>query len=429
MVRRSHPAVVLIALALLLGAAIAVTFSVLRPTPPRRVVMSTGPAGSANAEYADRYREILAVDGVDLVLEASAGELDNLARLNDPASNVSVAFVASGGVKAESSPGLVSLGTLFQEPIWGFYRATGEPPSREALSSKRWSAGAPGSLERAAMQRLVELLNLDIDLAKTLPLEPLRAADALRRGEIDAVLLVTSADTPLIRQLLATPGIDVLGFPRADAYVALFPFLERLTLPAGVGDLARNLPSHDVTLIAFQANLIIREDLHPAIQMLLLEAARRIHGGPGMFHQAGTYPAPDPVDLPISVSALQYYRSGPPFLQRYLPFWLAVFVAQLLVVAIPVVGVFYPALRLLPSAYEWTMRRRIFRLYGELKFLEEEITSAGDVTGSADVRARLDALEQRILALKVPTTYASLLYTLRQHLHLVRSRLDTLASN
>ena len=164
---------------------------------------------------------------------------------------------------------------------------------------------------------------------------------------------------------------------RADAYVALYPFLSKATLPRGVGDLAKDLPPADVTLFASKASLVVRKDLHPAIQYLLLSTAVQIHSGVGMFHRAGRFPAAEGIELPLSSEAVQFYKSGQPFLQHNLPFWMASLVGRLLVLLIPIVAVLYPMMRFLPALYGWLMRRKIARLYGELRFLEDEITGGG----------------------------------------------------
>ena len=195
-------------------------------------------------------------------------------------------------------------------------------------------------------------------------------------------------------------------------------------LPAGVGDMVKNRPPTDVTLVAPKASLVVREDLHPAIQYLLLEAATEIHSGPGMFRKAGQFPAPESIDLPLSSYAHQFYKAGPPFLQRHLPFWLAVLAQQLLVLLIPVLAVLYPLLRFLPALYGWAMRRRVFRLYNELKRVEDQLISLDAQENAADLVARLDRLEERASRFRLPVSFRPLLYALRLHISLVRQRLQ-----
>jgi len=225
---------------------------------------------------------------------------------------------------------------------------------------------------------------------------------------------------------LASSELNLVGFARAGAYVALYPSLTKLTLPAGVGNMATNRPPSDVNLIAPKTSLIVRRDLHPAIQYLLLEAASEVHSPPGIFQQSGQFPAAETFDLPLSKQARQFYKSGTPLLQRYLPFWLAVLAMRLLVLLIPLVGVAYPLLRLAPAIYGWSMRHRIFRLYGELKFIDIEFEAGGaDVS---DLVARLERLEERADRLRVPNAFAHLLYHLRNHIDLVRARLQQAAA-
>jgi TRAP-type uncharacterized transport system substrate-binding protein len=390
--------------------------------------MSTGPPGSDYELYGREYQSHLSDSGIHLTLMSSAGDVENLKRLNDSHSGVTVAFVQGGLTDSRQSPALESLGTLFFEPFWFFYRegdvveqgATAR--SRvESLRGKRISLGQKGGGTRLMAERFLALNGIAADFAQLLPLDTAQAGDALMHGEIEAAAIVTSWDTPMVRRLLASPEIGLAGFPRADAAVAIFPFLTKLVLPAGVGNMAANRPPTDVTLVAPKASLIVRSDLHPAIQYLLLEAASEIHSKPDVFQKPDQFPAPEHIDLPLSKDAHQFYKSGPPLLQRYLPFWLAVLVSRLLVLLVPVVGIAYPLLRVIPALYAWNVRRRIFRLYGELKFIEMEFEARSG--GRGELVAQLDRLEGRANQMRVPVTFAHFLYELRNHISLVRERL------
>jgi hypothetical protein len=234
---------------------------------------------------------------------------------------------------------------------------------------------------------------------------------------------VASWDSPDVRELLTTPGVELVSFPRADAHLALNPYLDKLVLPAGVADMARNIPPADVVLVAPKASLVVRRDLHPAIQVLLLDAAVEVHSRPGVFQRAGEFPAPEAIDLPISEDARQFYKSGRPFLQRYLPFGLAVLAGRLLVVLVPLAGVAYPVLKSLPALYAWSMRRRVFRLYGELKLVELEMET-GRAASARDLLVRLNDLDERASRLHVSQGQAAHAYNLRHHIRLIRERLE-----
>ena len=390
----------------------------------RELVMATGPAGSAYARYGEQYRILLARSGVEVQLRETAGTIENLSLLNEPSAGVEVAFLSAGTTSADASPALRGLGTVFLEELWFFSRDPGLVGGDfAALAGKRVSIGSEGSATRAVTESLIRLNRIDPAFMEFLGLDMQDAAAQLRRGEIDAALIMTSADTPIVKELLQDPAIDLVSFPRTAAYVARYPFLSPVTVPEGVGDLALNRPSHDVKTFGIPVSLAIREDMHPALQALLLEAASQIHAGPGMFNAAGRYPSPEPIDLPLSDGALQYYKSGVPFLQRYLPFGLAVLTTQVLFVVIPLIGVLYPVLRIAPGLYGWAMRQHILRLYGELKLLEHDLDSDTGEARKPALRDQLDELDRKVGRMRVPVSYAPLVYTLRLHINLIRDRL------
>jgi TRAP-type uncharacterized transport system substrate-binding protein len=383
--------------------------------------MSTGTARGTYEVFAERYKAILARSGVVLQLVPSAGGVENLARLNDPHSGVMVAMVQSGLTSEEESPDLESLGTLFYEPFWFFSRAADLGARLEGLRGMKVSIGPEGSGTRALAAQFLAFDGIDQKNAQLLPLTAAQAGDALLRGEIDAAAMVASWDTPVVRRLLDCSEIHLREFPRTNALIALHPFLSKLVLPEGVANMVTDRPRTDITVVAPKASLVVRRELHPAIQYLLLDAASEIHAAPGIFQNPGQFPAPEEEDLPLSKEANRYYKSGDPFLQRYMPFWLAVVAGRVLVLLIPVIGVAYPLVRTTPALYGWSMRRRIFRLYGELKSIEIEFETQGNRT-TDDMLARLNRLEERADHLRVPRAFVTLLYTLRLHIGMVRAR-------
>jgi TRAP transporter TAXI family solute receptor len=397
--------------------------SLLRPLPPRTVTMTTGSEGGSYHTLGKRYREILARSGVKLQLLPSAGGIENLRRLSDPRSGVSVGFMQGGATGDAERKDLVSLGTVAYEPLWFFYRGRSPGRKLERLRGKGISIGPEGSGTRDLAVALLAANGIDRGVARLLPLGPHDAGEQLLSGRIEAALMVASWESPVVRRLLASEGVELASFPRADAYVALYPFLNKVTVPAGVGDLARNRPPADATLLAPKSSLVVRKDLHPAIQYLLLDAATEIHSGAGIFQKAGQFPAAESVDLPLSDAARQFHKTGRPFLQRYLPFWIAIFLWGLMLLLFPVIGAIYPIFRIAPALYGWGMRRRIFRLYGELKFLEGDLELRGSADDTGDLAERLERLEDRANHLQVPLAYTNQLYNLRRDIQLVRERL------
>ena len=422
--RRIQVVIAALAVAVISAAALWTFAAYVRPMPPRTLTMVTGPEGGAYHSFGIRYREILARDGIKLKLQTTSGAIENLALLRDRNSGVEVGFLQSGLTSEKASPDLRSLGTLFYEPLWFFYRDKYRGNLIRNLRGKKISIGTEGSGTRELALKLFALNGMDGRYADMLALTPREAAEKLMHGEIDASIMITSWDAPAVQQLLTAKGIELASFPRTDAYLALYPFLGKIVLPQGVIDLAKNRPASDLLMFAPKANLIIKDELHPALQFLLLRAAEEIHSGPGMFQKAGQFPAAESIDLPLSDQARQYYRSGSPFLQQNLPFWMAVLIGRILILLIPLLGILYPLLRLLPAIYGWRIQRRIFRLYGELRFLEHDLDARGTGRNFEDLKSRLQRIEEMANHMRVPLMYSNMRYTLWMHITLVRDRLE-----
>ena len=418
--RRHWLAVALLgAAALILGAAGAL----LRTMPPSTITMATGSEGGTYHEVGKFYRNILAQSGVELQLVPTDGAVENLALLRDPHSDVSVALVQGGNARQGDADLVESLGTLFYEPLWLFYRRELHPLDIDSLHGRKVSIGPHGSGTHALALDLLRRSGADRQAAELLALGTQATEEKLLNGEIDVAMMMVSWDSPVVKRLLADERVELASFRHADAYVALFPYLSKVILPAGVVDLAKKRPPEDIVLVAPKASLIVRKDYYTAIQYLLLNTAVQIHSGPGIFQRAGQFPAAEAIDIPLSDEALQFYKSGRPFLDNLLPYWMAALIGRLLVLAIPVIGVLYPLMRFTPAVYGWAMRRKIARIYGELRFLEAEMETRGPQFDHGEATEQLDRLERQANQLKMPVAYASMLYLLRHHIALVRDRL------
>ena len=414
---------------LIAGIGFFIAYQFVAPAPPKKIVITTGGEAGAYYQYARRYAAILARDGITLEVRTSAGSLQNLERLTS--GEVQVGFVQGGVVMpkdeqaGETDSGLMSLGSMFYEPLWVFHRGAAPLTRLTDLRGKRIAIGQEGSGVRQLAQQLLAVN--DIPLGElVLPLAGLTAAEELQQGRIDAVFVVAGETAPVVQVLVRSPGVRVMSFDLTDAYQRRFPFLTKLTVPHGVIDLVRDLPPDNIRLLAPTANLVVRDDLHPALQTLLLQAAREVHGRSGFFQDTGEFPSYKDHMLPLSPEAARFYKSGPPFLQRYLPFWLAVLVDRLIVLLIPVFALLIPLLKIAPALYTWRVRAKVFRCYGELKYLEEDLRLRFDPARLAEYRARLDALDDDARGLRVPLGFTDLVYTLREHVNLVREALKKL---
>lgn len=429
---REGPRILLVFSLVAALAAVVATFWLLfhyvRPAPPHTVTMLTGAPGGAYALYAERYREALAREGITLVLEPTSGSVENLRRLKtDP--RAELGFIQSGIAHEPDSSDLMVLGSMYFEPVWIFHRLEVPLQRLTALAGRRVAIGATGSGTQLLALQMLAATGLAASDIEWLALGGEEAADALGEGRIDALFMIAGAEAPTVRRLLAAPGIELARLEHVDAYARRIPQLTSQTLPAGTVDLAGPHPPEDVRLLGATANLVARADLHPAIVSLLMLAAREVHGQPGLFQGAGDYPALRTRDLPPSKLAQRFIESGPPFLQRYLPFWLAVLTDRLLVSLLPLIALLIPLSRVAPALYAWRMRSRVYRWYGELKFLENRLHGTHDPHTLREDLAQLDAIEEHAHAIRVPLAYSGELYTLREHIQLVRRNLLERSAN
>jgi len=413
----------LLAVGLVLAGIVWTVIGTLHLLPPRTVTMVTGPQGGAYHKIGERYRKFLAREGFNLRLLPTAGTVENLIKLNDTNSAVSIGLLQGGIASEQDSPNLVSLGAVFYEPLWLFYRGIPSAGGIESLRGRRISIGSEGSGTRSLALELLARNQMTNFLAELLPLTPEESKEELLSERIDAALVLASYESPVVQQLLVSPNIEIADFPRADTYVALYPFLSKVVVPAGLADLANNRPPTSRVLLAPKASLVVRKELHPAIQYLLLQAAEQIHSPPGVFQTAGQFPEGESDGLPLSEQAQQFYHSGEPFLQRHLPVWLAVLISRLLFFLIPVVGILYPLFRVVPALYGWKMRRRVYKLYDQLRDIEHRWETQDARGIESELISQINRLEEKADRLWVPVSSMGILYLFKEHIVQVRQRL------
>ncbi|MEW6763665.1 MAG: TAXI family TRAP transporter solute-binding subunit [Pseudomonadota bacterium] len=395
------------------------------PAPPRKLTMATGQFNSAYQEFGRQYAAILARDEIALTLEPSLGSQDNLERLI--AGKADVAFVQSGSTvdgQAERE-GLISLGSLFTEPVWLFLRESARVNHLTELKGKRINLGPEGTGVPRLFRQVLDANGIDPTELQIGALENTPATMELLAGRIDGLVFSSAPEAPLIQMLLQTPGIKLFNFTQADAYTRRLPFLTHVVLPRGIVDLGRDIPSQDYHLIAPTATLVAREDLHPALVGLLVKSAGEIHGKAGWFQQQGQFPSPKYTEIPVAREAERYYRDGPPFLQRYMRFWLANLAERLWVVVVALAALLIPLSKIVPPIYVWRVRSRVYRWYGELRKVEQELEATPfDAREAAreGLLLRLEEIEDRVNHISIPLAYAEELYRLRSHINFVRER-------
>jgi TRAP-type uncharacterized transport system substrate-binding protein len=400
----------------------------LDPNPPKKVTLATGPARSAYDEFGKRYQKALKAYGIEVVLLPSEGSPANLRLLRSGKADLGFVQGGSGDRNANDDTGIVSLGSLFVEPVWLFYREDaakkvvpdGQLSSLAQLKDLRVNIGARGSGAPFLMRRLFEANKMDIAQLKVSRLDETAATVAFLNGDLDAIVFASAPESLMVQMLLQTPGVKLMDFSQAEAYSRRLPFLTPVVLPRGVVDLAQDQPPQDVHLVATTTSLLAREGTHPALLNLFAQAARDLHGPAGWFNRAGSFPNTEHSEYPISREAERTLRGGQPFLQRWLPFWLANLVERMWLALGIIVAVLLPLSRIVPPVYQFRIRSRVFRWYGQLRDIENRLNAQPQQ--AREVVRELDALDDRVGRISVPLAYADELYALRNNIDVVRRK-------
>ncbi|HEX7631093.1 MAG TPA: TAXI family TRAP transporter solute-binding subunit [Lacunisphaera sp.] len=420
------------AFTLLLGLLVlAAAVWVVRSAPPRTLVLTSGPEGSSFARWAEEYQKALGAHGVTLEIRPSGGSLDNLRRLQAAEPRVDIGFVTDGIAPNGDVHGVESLGNIAYQPLLIYYRNPTPFGRLSEFAGKRLAIGAPGSGTRAIALQLLQANGITGAPTVFSDHEADAAATELINGKLDAIFLMAdSAPVQTLRNLIRTPGIQLFDFQQADAYVRRYPFLNKIALPEGSFDLARNLPATDIEVIGPTVELVAREDLNSALCDLLLEEARKIHGKPNILQKKGEFPTPPGHDIPASADAQRYYKSGKGFAYQLIKnFWIANLTNRILVAIVPLALVLLPILRLLPIVYQLSVKLRIYRCYRPLLRIERDLFGELTAERIRELHERLNGVEGLVDHLKVPASFAGQFYELRAHIVFVRQRLDAAANH
>ncbi len=399
------------------------------PTPPNRFVFTGGGANGAYDRYAQQYAQHVRAARMTMEIKTSAGSVQNLERLQS--GEADAGFVQGGlgsnSTQPDADPDdlpLRSLGVVAYEPVWVFSRAD-LTAGLQPLRGKRVAVGPEGSGSRKVAVEVLGAFGLSAGEVGLVPESGPAAAQALIGGQLDAAILVAPPESATIRTLLAAPGLRLASPPQLAGVTRQLPYLQTVTLLRGAVNAAANVPPTDVLLLATTANLVVRKELHPAVQSLLIESARPVHRKASIVSSRGEFPRAQGADFPVSEEAERFYREGRPFLQRYLPFWLANFLTRLLLVLVPLVAIAVPLLRAIPQLMEYRDKTRLYKRYADLKMIEDDVRlrqlSAEEIR---QARLKLSSIEQEISNANFPLDFTDRVYTFRQHVSYVRSQLE-----
>jgi TRAP-type uncharacterized transport system substrate-binding protein len=394
-----------------------------RPIPPNTLIMTTGMEGGSFVVFAERYRQVLARDGIRVKLLPSSGMVENLRLLSDESQEIDASFVQGAIGKGEIATNLMSLGSLTYTPLWVFYRGDETLDDLSQLRGKRIGIGPKGSGIQKISLNLLRTANA-ADPPTVLYEYPYNAAmEAIMAGRVDAVMALGSADSQMVMTLLHANGIKLMNFSQAEAYTRHFPALSHVILPRGVLSLPKRFPPSDIHLLSPTANLIVRKSLHPALIYLLLKASMEIHSGAGWVHKAGEFPSLNKQDYPVSEQAERFYKSGGSLLYHYLPFWAATFIDRMILVLIPLGILLFPVIGIMPRIYTWRNRSKYYRWYRELSNIEKELLEHPQPEMLQSFRAHLERIEKAVSDIRVSVGFYDQVFTLKEHIQMVRQKL------
>jgi TRAP transporter TAXI family solute receptor len=404
--------------------------TVLEPANQRTIVITTGADKGIYRSFADRYAPILKRDGIKLDIRSSSGSVENYERLANPDSEYEVGFIQSGTTSPKETDHLQTIAAVSYEPIWVFYRGDTTIDRLAQLRGTRVGIGVAGSGLLNVSQVLLGYSGITGSNTTLLQMDAAKAYQRLEDGSLDAAFFIGRPDAEMQRTLLNS-NLKLMSFAQADALVQKFPSLSKIVFPRGSTSIVNDLPRSDVTLLAATALLVAKDSLHPALVYLLLDAAKTVHGGEDYFTPIGTFPNLNTEEFPVSDESTRYFKSGRPFLQRYLPFWLASFIARRLLILLPFMALLIGLLQALPRVAEARIKNRLVVWYREIKALEDEIWRNRQPTPDqiAQWRDEIENIDAHASRIRIPQRYLRDVYALKQAIRVVRDRIFQVGSD
>jgi TRAP-type uncharacterized transport system substrate-binding protein len=416
--------------ALLALVGLAIVWPMIQPAPPKRVVIATGPEGSSYNDFAAEYAKYFAERGVKLEIRKTNGSRENYTLLADPKSDVDAALVQGGtALPRDQIPNLEAICAVSFEPLFILYRSAafeGPVTRLEQLKGKRVAVGKATGGTYWLSTPLLTLHAIGTADDKATTIKQISGEESIKQliaNEVDVGFYSVSADTAYILDALRTPGIQIASLKLASGYAHRFEFVTTVTLPEGALDLGKDLPDHDVRMVAPTTALISRKSTHKAIIQLLVQAAQKVHSKRDPLAPPGAFPTQDYTELPVGADARYFFTTKPGILQQTLPFWLASLIDRLLILMVPLLVVLIPLFRLAPRLYQWRMRARVYKWYKRLRALDARLFEPSTPRQLAADREEADNLEREIAkAVKVPLSYMGAFYSLRIQLAYLRDQ-------
>jgi len=387
------------------------------PAPPRDISISSGNIHGAYYMYAKKYQDELAKDGIHLKVLESKGSRENISRLLNKEADV--AFVQGGTAYADEK--LLSLGSLYYEPITIFYKKDLKLQHLSDFAGLKISIGVDGSGAHMLASQLFAINHVNSQNTQFIYLPPNESLAKLKAGELDAVFYVSSIYSSNIQELLHNQDFHLFDFSRANAYAQVLPFLSKITLYEGIVDFKKNIPEKPITLLAPTANLVVRDDIHKSLSILLLQAMEKNHASNNLFSAANFFPSDQLTAFPLSDVAQRFLAVGPPFLIKYLPFWIATFIDRMIVLIVPFLLLILPLFKILPPVYRWRIRSKVYRWYEQLQKVDDKTRDNHLSDKEYDfLTHELEQMSEEVSKLHTPLSNADQLYNLLVHIDLIK---------
>ena len=410
---------------LLIVGAFYFTSSFIQPSPKKEITIATGSKTGNYYKTALEYKKLLEKEKVKVNIITSAGSIENIEILKQKKADI--AFLQNGSISNEDAKGITSLASIYYEPLWVFYKNDGYPIDYIIqLITKKISIGVEGSGTRDLSLNILKDNGITSENSTVLDYDASKAKDELEKGNIDAMFIVSSHNSNIVKELLANPKINVLSFKRAKAYSRKYTFLEALTLYEGTLDLYKNLPDQDINVLSTTANLVINENFSDELTRLFLKKVMEVHNKKDLFATSGEFPNTHNMVLKLNEEAKRYFENGDTWLEKIFPFWIASNIDRLKLLIIPLLTLLFPLFKGFFPLYNWSMRSKIYRWYDEIREIDNEI----ELLSPDKLKEELEKIEKLRAEIsketKVPLSYMGEYYNLQIHIDHVKDRMEQL---
>jgi len=400
---------------------------IVRPLPPTTLKIATGQPNSTADVVGQMYRDYFKQHGVDLKLIPTHGAEENIQLLVE--GQVQAAFSQGGVPLPDNAAHLLSLGAIAYQPLWLFYYGDAASGSiNELLKNRKTSVNVSGSSTRHLALSVLSAQGIDPAAPGLLALDTHDSVEAFKSRKIDALFLVAGMESHNLREIAQIPGVQFYSFKLAEAYAKRFQYLDPVVLPAGAVSFYPATPASDIHMIATTLDVLTTDMLHPAHQLLFLEATDNFERKRVSYFSQGKFPSYMDTRIPESDVARRFFKEGSPLLWGYVPYWMASLFDEIWFYLLAIGAIIIPLISFLPSYRKTHAVLSMESCYDALRLIENEMVSrrATGTPITLELLARVDILKDKVRALWVPTGNRNAYYDLRAAINIVRE--DIVAS-